>query len=87
MSIRFKRKEGGTVTIQTKNENGRVQIVISDDGIGFDPERECQEDGRSHVGLSNVRNRLERMCAGTLAVQSSPGIGTKITITIPKEAE
>jgi signal transduction histidine kinase len=59
-------------------------IIIEDDGIGFDPDT-IPQDGRSHIGISNVRSRLADMCHGSLTITSTPGKGTRAVITIPKD--
>ena len=55
-----------------------------DDGVGFDTE--AWIDDRKHVGLRNIRERLRTMVNGTLEIESEIGVGTKVLITIPKEA-
>ena len=54
-----------------------------DDGAGFDTE--AWIDDRKHVGLRNIRERLRAMVNGTLEIESTVGVGTKVLITIPKE--
>lgn len=78
-----KRVEGGTVTIATSETDYAYLVVISDDGIGYDP-MQTKEDGRTHVGISNVSMRLESMCNGKLTIVSQMGVGTTATIEIPK---
>lgn len=75
--------DGGTVTISTEEKNDCFEIRVSDNGVGFDP---CatQKDGRSHVGIPNVRSRLKIMCNGTLEIKSEIGKGTTAIIKIPK---
>ena len=41
------------------------------------------EDKNVHVGLQNVKDRLEKINGGILGIQSKPGMGTKVTIWIP----
>ena len=38
-----------------------------------------------HVGIGNVRERLWRVCGGTLKIESAPGKGTVATILLPGE--
>lgn len=45
------------------------------------------DDGRTHIGISNVRLRLAAMCGGTLLISSKPDVGTEATIIIPKKQE
>jgi len=81
-----RKAEGGTVIIRTRQENGSVTVQIEDDGVGFDVKK-IPDDGRLHVGIMNVRERVERMCHGSLTVESEPGKGTLVTIRIPKTEE
>jgi len=75
----------GVVTIQTGSTDTEILIIVTDDGIGFDPELTPPDDGRRHVGIENVRSRLAAMCGGTLEIQSKLGEGTKAVITIQRE--
>lgn len=78
------KEEGGTVTICVRDLADSVSIRISDDGVGFDPNTLNNHD-LQHVGLENVKNRLLLMCDAALQVQSTPGAGTTVTISVPKE--
>jgi sensor histidine kinase YesM len=42
-------------------------------------------DEKEHVGLHNIRARLEAMVNGELEIESTIGVGTKVLIKIPKE--
>ena len=79
-----KREEGGTVTISTTETDSAWLIIVEDDGVGFDPQV-ILSDERSHVGMQNVRQRLAGQCGGGLDITSTPGVGTKAVISIPKE--
>lgn len=80
----MKREEGGTLTIQSAQEEKDIIIIVTDDGIGFS-EAETGEAGRTHVGIQNVRNRLEALCGGSLQIRSERNTGTEVTIKIPKK--
>lgn len=81
------RKEGGgTVTVHTYEEQEAYVVTIQDDGVGFD-KTEPRVGDRVPIGLENVRYRLGTMCAGTLQLESQPGLGTMVTITLPKEGQ
>lgn len=75
------KKQGGTIVLHAWEENGNNLIEISDDGAGFDTNAAPKEGA---VGMKNARFRLEYMVGGTMNVKSSPGVGTTVTITIPK---
>ena len=81
------RISGGTITIRSRFELGRMIIEIEDDGVGIAP-------GRSHssgvlsgtgIGMKNVRERLDVLFGDTahFDVTSHPGRGTKVTLMIP----
>ena len=74
--------KSGTICLHTKRKTGYVEITVTDNGIGFAPE-ECEKE--ESVGIRNVRYRLQHMVGGKLTIDSVPGEGTKVTITIPTE--
>jgi sensor histidine kinase YesM len=76
----------GEVVIATREFPDRYEITVSDNGPGFDPKAKESDQGHSHVGLENVRQRLGQMCGGDLTIESAPGEGTRVTIALPKEA-
>ena len=71
-----------TITIRTKCVEWGYQVIIEDDGCGFDPEQ-VKNDGRKHIGIESVRSRLKFMVGGTLTVKSAIGKGTRVIIEIP----
>lgn len=74
---------GGTVGISTGENAGGYLVRVRDNGKGFDF-MNIPHDDRNHVGIENVKNRIEMMCGGTLSIESRPGEGTLVTIFIPK---
>ena len=78
-----KKRGGGKVMIATEDDGQNYVIKVSDTGCGFDP-AEPKNDGKRHVGIENVRQRLANMCAGSLTIESKVGEGTLATIRIPK---
>ncbi len=78
-----KKKSGGTVTISTREQKDCYEIIIVDDGVGFDMDA-VQAGPEQHIGIQNVRNRLWSICHGTLFLASKLGMGTVATIKIPK---
>ena len=59
------------------------QVVIKDDGKGFDlAEVERSYDRRGKLGLLNMRERAE-MIGGRLSIESAPGKGTTISLNVP----
>ena len=75
----------GIVTIATREYPDRYEITVTDTGPGFDPDHPPEKQGRTHVGVQNVRERLAGLCDGTLTIASQIGRGTTATISLPKE--
>jgi two-component system, NarL family, sensor histidine kinase DevS len=58
----------------------RANLEIADDGRGLDQTAELVG---GHHGLSNMRTRAEAL-GGTFGIQSRPGAGTRIIVSIPR---
>ena len=67
------------IVIRTRPEGGGVCVAVEDDGAGYAP----HPDSEVHVGLQNVRERLEMMCGGTLEIGPREGGGTVVTVRVP----
>lgn len=80
------KEDGGTVTIRSEKTESEYRVTVTDDGVGFDPTA-TPKDGRSHIGLENVRTRLKLLSGGTLTITSTPGIGTTAVIHLPLACE
>ena len=79
------REEGGTVTVTAFETATHYCVMVADDGVGFD--QTAPLDERKHIGIRNVRERLQGMCGGSLSVESEPGKGTTALIQLPKEGK
>jgi PAS domain S-box-containing protein len=62
-------------------QGDQVQIVVEDNGRGFDPVHLASSKG-STFGLRIMRERAEG-AGGTLQVCSAPGLGTRIVVQVP----
>ncbi|HET8636990.1 MAG TPA: histidine kinase, partial [Acidobacteriaceae bacterium] len=81
------RISGGTITLRSRIEGGRMMIEVEDDGVGIAPGRQRSSGvlTGTGIGMKNVRERLD-VLFGELAhfdVTSRPGRGTKVTLGIP----
>jgi two-component system LytT family sensor kinase len=76
---------GGTIEVEgVMSDGGNLNITISDDGKGFKGDNESRG-----LGLINVRERLN-VAYGTMArmdIESTPGEGTRVRISLPVERE
>lgn len=77
------RNSGGTLSIASYETEESYIITVSDDGVGFDMAL-TPNDGKTHIGVNNVRSRLKVQVNGSLTFDSVVGKGTTATITIPK---
>jgi signal transduction histidine kinase len=70
-----------------RGEERRVLIQVIDNGKGFEPTRLSPVNPRQGgFGLLSIRERLSRM-GGSMQIQSTPGHGAKITLTLPINTE
>ncbi len=67
------------VTVSLNKLIDEVELVITDNGVGFDIEN---VDTRTHHGLIGMRERV-RYLKGTMDIKSSIGNGTCTTVRIP----
>jgi signal transduction histidine kinase len=76
---KYARARNVTVTLETTPEASR--LTIADDGCGFDPSA-CHPPVKGHGwGLMIMRERAAALGAD-LVVQSAPGCGTRIIVTL-----
>jgi signal transduction histidine kinase len=75
------RESGGTVRLEARREGDSLRVTISDDGPGIAPGARPRGHG---VGLESVRERLRLAGEGhALHIDSAPGRGTRVTVTLP----
>lgn len=67
------------VRVQAKVSANALEILVQDDGRGFEPSMPPME-GRRH-GLGNMHRRAEAI-GGTLELQSTPGKGTTVRLVV-----
>jgi len=82
----------GHITILAEDSGADCTISVEDDGIGADPEqirRSMTGEGDSDsIGVGNVDERLRTVFGDEygLVVETGPGLGTKVSMRIPKYA-
>lgn len=69
------------VELKTKKVGDYIEVVISDDGCGFDVNQK-KDDGRSHVGMAYAKSTIENRLGGNVDIKSEIGRGTTITLKI-----
>ena len=89
--IRKKNSGKGTVIIRTRFLGDVIELSVEDDGPGFSFDKNeainLAEGNKSHVGLANVRERIESICGGKLIIASEPGKGTKAVIRLERRGK
>ncbi len=75
----IKHSEAKKVDLILNYKENMLQVLIKDDGIGFDPEKKMD---RMEAGLNNIKNRL-KILNGNLDIKSRPLNGTTINLSIP----
>lgn len=76
----IKHAEASNITIKFTKEGSDLQLVMEDDGKGFDPKL----NPGSGMGLSNVYSRVKSL-NGELVIDSKPGSGAKFFVGIDLE--
>jgi signal transduction histidine kinase len=66
----------------TRPEAERLQMVVADDGQGFEPDAVPTDSSRKSFGLASMRERVESL-GGELKLDSHHGGGTRISVSIP----
>jgi len=81
-------KYSGTTSarVDLKIIDKQVRIVVSDAGTGFDPADLRENNFEVGFGLFSIRERLE-LIGGTFDLDSAPGRGTSVTLTVPMETD
>ena len=82
--------QGGTLTLQGRRHGATVQLDVQDTGIGMAPEQSTQifeplyttKPGGTGLGLYIVQEVVAAH-GGQVAVESTVGVGTTFTITLP----
>jgi two-component system sensor histidine kinase UhpB len=69
------------VWITLLQQDGKTILKVKDDGKGFDPLAK-----RAGIGLNNMASRVN-LFYGQLSIQSSPGKGCTVEVSMPSESE
>ena len=81
----LKYAEAGTISICLRHDQKKLELVVNDDGQGFDlrtMEHQQEKKLLGGNGISNIRERTKYMM-GRFLIYSKIGVGTKIHIQLP----
>ncbi len=79
----LKHASANTVTITLRDTKGWVELEVTDNGQGFNPNVLKNGGG---FGLTSMREQAERL-GGSLTITSAPNQGTRIKVAIPLTPE
>ena len=71
------------ITIRTRHTDACSVITVINNGTDFKP----SNNREPHIALQNIRQRLEMMCSGKLAISPCNSGGTVVALMIPDAAE
>jgi PAS domain S-box-containing protein len=78
-----KHSHADRVSISLKEEEGSLEVVIEDNGRGFDPDRVLEtEDIETGFGITSMKERTE-LSGGSFSIESKEGVGTTIRAVWP----
>jgi signal transduction histidine kinase len=75
--------------VEVRREGEAIALRVSDDGRGFEPAAVLAHEAAmgvegGHIGLRGIQDRVD-MLGGGFDIQSGPGRGCALTVTIPVE--
>jgi len=80
--VKHSKAQNGHVMIEM--ENGHFRVKVTDDGLGFDPQKLGVPNVEGGFGLYSIRERLIAI-DGKFKVESAPGSGTVVTVILPEK--
>jgi signal transduction histidine kinase len=71
--------------VRLSEKGGHRELTVEDDGRGFDFEGRVTAEALDRTGKGPPRIIKERvrLLGGSLAIESTPGVGAKLTVTLP----
>ncbi len=83
MSNAIRHARAGTLTVRLRRRDTNLELLVRDDGAGFDVPIARGEAGRGlSMGLLSMEERV-RLLGGQIAITSAPGQGTEICASFP----
>lgn len=81
-----KHARAGTVEVLLRRVGDELELVIADNGVGFDPRSASTKIAGGHIGLASQALRI-RTVGGSWRFDGGPGAGTRVTIRVPAAAD
>jgi len=72
----------GHARLSLSRSMDQMMVCVEDDGIGCDSDSTAVFSAESGFGIFSIRQKIEHL-GGVLSIDSSPGSGTRVTVTVP----
>ena len=74
--------QANNIHVKLEDASGKLAVLVEDDGVGFDP-----HNGVAYgLGLLGITERVREL-SGQVAIDSTPGKGTRISVVLPLQRE
>ncbi|HHY42848.1 MAG TPA: sensor histidine kinase [Thermoanaerobacterales bacterium] len=77
-----KHSKAKNCTVKLEYGNQKINLVIVDDGVGFEANEKNGKNNGEHFGIMTIRERIA-LINGSFNIESAPGHGTKIFVSVP----
>jgi signal transduction histidine kinase len=81
----MKYAHAGRVDVLLERRDHQVVLIVEDDGVGFNPNKEQNGEPDKGMGLIGMRERAA-LVGGTLQIESKPKAGTTIFARVPAQS-
>lgn len=78
----FQHAQAARIEVEIRYDQRQLRLLIRDDGKGIDPDVLESGARAGHYGLPGLHERA-KLVGGKLTVQSEPGSGTEVELTVP----
>ncbi len=78
----WKHANAKSVSVIVEQQPQLLQLIVEDDGMGFDLVDGAEDGAHGNFGLLGIRERVS-LIGGTFNVESTPGKGTTLYVRVP----
>ena len=78
----IKHAQASYASISLSTNDDKLIMKVTDNGVGFDPQKVLSKNQSTGLGLRNITERIEAL-GGTFELASQPGEGTSLIVQVP----